>query len=73
MAGAIELAGIGAHGSGSAGSETLETLESAALSPSAALLDGFAASPAKRLHVGISENANAAVAIIVTFNLMVVS
>jgi hypothetical protein len=58
MAAGVESAGIGAGGSAAAGS---------------ALADGFAAASARRLNAGIKSAANAAAAIIILLNFIVVS
>jgi hypothetical protein len=72
MAACIEAAGIGAAGRDADGSAEEAMLESAALS-SFAPVKGFAAASAIRLNAGIRETANAAVAIILTLNLMFAS
>jgi hypothetical protein len=72
MAAAIEAAGIGFAGSDTDESLKDAILESTALS-SFAPVKGFAASSAKRLNEGIRKTANAAVAIILTLNLIVAS
>jgi hypothetical protein len=70
MAAAIDAWGIGASGSQASGSATDAELESTAF-PSPA--DGFAAASTRRLKADISNTANAAVAIILKFDLIVAS
>jgi hypothetical protein len=72
IAASIANAGIGAAGNAAAGSAATDELESAALS-SLAPVGGFAASSAPNKNVGIRKTANAAVAIVFTLNLIVVS
>jgi hypothetical protein len=70
MAAAIDAWGIGASGSQASGSTTDAELESTAFASPA---DGFAAASARRLNADISNTANAAVAIILKFDLIVAS
>jgi hypothetical protein len=72
MAAAIDAVGIGADGSEAAGSAAAAELDSTVLS-SLAPADVVADSSARSKNAGISETANAAVAIILTFNLIVAS
>jgi hypothetical protein len=72
MAAAIEDAGIGTGGNAAAGSAATDELESATLS-SLAPVEGFSAVLALSKKVGVRKTANAAVAIVFTLNLIVVS
>jgi hypothetical protein len=72
MAASIENDGIGADGNtaaGSAGTDELESTDLSSLKP----VEGFSAAKALSKNVGVRKTANAAVAIVFTLNLIVVS
>jgi hypothetical protein len=67
----MDDSGIDSMGSGEGGSGT--ALESAELSPSAAPVDGFGASLAKRLNAGTNRTASVTAVVIFPLNFIIVS